>query len=134
MPIKNPATAEPPNGIEMDSFGTETKFRLATCWSWVLRHSDGIPTYKFRISITENTTFTKRVVSYGDRTEYTLTNDNYGYRETWIDTSPKTQQFTKSSKVYTKGVEYHIDVDCKDKDMPGKFPPFPIHIINYLPG
>lgn len=47
----------------------------------------GIPTYKFNIPIRSNRTYTKRVITYGDRTVYELF-DNFGNHDVYIDNSP----------------------------------------------
>ncbi len=91
-----------------------------------------------QIPIRSYTTYTKKVISYGNRTEYTLS-DKYGRHETWYDTSPETNKFTSSEKIYTMGVEYHLQIPCLDREKKKcglpytQIPPFPIDIHTFAP-
>lgn len=47
----------------------------------------GLPTFKFHnVPITPNTTYTKRVIAYNDRTEFFLS-DNHGNSQTWYESA-----------------------------------------------
>jgi hypothetical protein len=97
----------------------------------------GLPVHKFRMPIKQYTTYMKQIITYGNRTEYTLS-DSRGNKETFVDTS-ETNEFTRSSKMYTKGVEYHIQIPCIDKEKKHcgipftDIPQFPLEIKNFPP-
>jgi hypothetical protein len=94
---------------------------------------NGLPTYKFK-ALPENGIFTKRVVEFGDKTEYTLISPS-GH-ETFWNTSPASNMWVPgSSKSYTMGIEYHLRKICLNNTCTHTPPPptFPVEITNYLP-